>query len=68
MFGELVAGATGRVRQGVGGAGMSFDVLDLAGGEVVDPGGGHEGRLDVAIARGRIAAVDRDIPAESAFA
>ena len=45
---------------------MRFDLL-IRGGEVVDPGGGHEGRLDVAIERGRIAAVDRDIPAESAF-
>ena len=45
---------------------MRFDLL-IRGGDVVDPGGGHEGRLDVAIARGRIAAVDRDIPAESAF-
>lgn len=46
---------------------MRFDLL-IRGGEVVDPGGGHEGRLDVAIARDRIAAVDRAIPAESAFA
>ena len=45
---------------------MRFDLL-IRGGEVVDPGGGHEGLLDVAIARGRIAAVERDIPAESAF-
>ena len=44
---------------------MRFDLL-IRGGEVVDPGGGHEGRLDVAIERDRIAAVDRDIPAESA--
>ena len=43
---------------------MSFDLL-IRGGEVVDPGGGHEGRLDVAITRGRIAAVDRDIPEEA---
>ncbi len=41
---------------------MRFDLL-IRGGEVVDPGGGHEGRLDVAIERDRIAAVDRDIPA-----
>ena len=44
---------------------MRFDVL-IRGGEVIDPGA-HEGRLDVAIARDRIAAVDRNIPAESAF-
>jgi dihydroorotase len=45
---------------------MRFDLL-IRGGEVVDPGGGHEGRLDVAVSRGRIAAVDAGIPAESAF-
>ena len=37
-----------------------FDLL-IKGGEVVDPGGGQNGRLDVAIKRNRIAAVDRDI-------
>jgi len=45
---------------------MRFDLL-IKGGEVVDPGGGREGRLDVAIDRERIAAVDAAIPAESAF-
>ena len=45
---------------------MRFDVL-IRGGEVVDPGGGKEGRLDVAIERDRIAAVDQDISPESAF-
>ena len=45
---------------------MRFDLL-IKGGEVVDPGGGRSGRLDVAIKRNRIAAVDPDIPAESAF-
>jgi len=29
---------------------MKFDLL-IRGGEVVDPGGGHEGRLDVAVSR-----------------
>jgi dihydroorotase len=43
---------------------MKFDLL-IKGGEVVDPGG-QSGRLDVAIAGERIAAVDRDIPAEAA--
>jgi dihydroorotase len=43
----------------------SFDLL-IRGGEVVDPGGGHEGPLDVAITGDRIAAVDRDIPADAA--
>ena len=45
---------------------MRFDLL-IRGGEVVDPGGGHEGRFDVALSRGRVAAVDRGIPADSAF-
>ena len=42
-----------------------FDLL-IKGGEVVNPGGGQSGRLDVAIKRNRIAVLDRDIPAESA--
>ena len=45
---------------------MRFDLV-IRGGEVVDPGGGHEGRLDVAVKRGRIAAVEREIPADAAF-
>jgi len=45
---------------------MRFDLL-IKGGEVVDPGGGREGRLDVAISRDRIAAVDAGIPDDSAF-
>ena len=44
---------------------MTFDML-IRGGEVVDPGGGREGRLDVAIEGDRIAAVDGNIPPESA--
>jgi dihydroorotase len=46
--------------------GMRFDLL-IKGGEVVDPGTGQRGPLDVAVTRNRIAAVDRDIPAESSF-
>ena len=42
---------------------MHFDLL-IKGGEVVDPGGGQQGRLDVAIKRNRIAAVEANIPAE----
>ena len=42
-----------------------FDLL-IKGGEVVDPGGGHEGRLDIAIDGDRIAAVDAAIPADAA--
>lgn len=44
---------------------MTFDLL-IKGGEVVDPGAGLSGKLDVAITRNRIAAVDRIIAAESA--
>jgi len=44
---------------------MQFDLL-IKNGEVVDPGGDHRGKLDVAINRNRIAAVDANIPAESA--
>lgn len=44
---------------------MRFDLL-IKGGRVVDPGGGLEGDLDVAIAEGRIAAVDREVPVEAA--
>ncbi len=45
---------------------MRFDLL-IRGGEVVDPAAGYEGRMDVAIERTRIAAVDREIPSDSAF-
>jgi dihydroorotase len=45
---------------------VRFDLL-IRGGDVVDPGGGSEGRLDVAVTRGRIAAVSSNIPPESAF-
>jgi dihydroorotase len=45
---------------------MKFDLL-IKGGELVDPGGGQSGRLDVAIKRDRVAAVDTDIAAEAAF-
>jgi dihydroorotase len=45
---------------------MRFDLL-IKGGDVVDPGGGYSGKLDVAIKRNHIVAVDANIPAESAF-
>jgi dihydroorotase len=45
---------------------MRFDLL-IKGGEVVDPTGDYNGRLDIAVRAGRIATVDRAIPAESAF-
>jgi dihydroorotase len=44
---------------------MHFDLL-IKNGDVVDPGGNQRGKLDVAISRNRIAAVDANIPAESA--
>lgn len=44
---------------------MQFDLL-IQGGEVIDPGAGYAGQLDVAITRNRIAAVERDIPATAA--
>ena len=44
---------------------MQFDLL-IKGGEVVDPGSGKFGQLDVAIKRNRVAAVDAHIPTESA--
>jgi dihydroorotase len=43
-----------------------FDLV-LKGGEVVDPGAGLSGRLDVAITRDRIAAVESDIPVQKAW-
>lgn len=45
---------------------MHFDLL-IKGCEVVDPGSGYSGLLDVAINRNRIAAVEPNIPSESAF-
>lgn len=44
---------------------MQFDLL-IKGGEVVDPAASLSGPLDVAVRRNRIAAVERNIPAESA--
>jgi dihydroorotase len=40
---------------------MAYDLL-FAGGEVVDVGGGHVGRYDVAVRGARIAAVAPDLP------
>jgi dihydroorotase len=45
---------------------MMFDLL-IKGGEVHDRPAGLSGRLDVAIARGAIAAVDPDIPEQAAL-
>ena len=44
---------------------MPFDLL-IRGGEVVDPGSNRAGRLDIAITGDRIAAVERDLPPDSA--
>src|SRR6476659_7833797 len=44
---------------------MLFDLL-IQNGNVIDVGGEHVGRYDVAITRNRIAAVEPSIPASSA--
>jgi dihydroorotase len=44
---------------------MRFDLL-VSGGELIDPGAGRVGRFDVAVAKGRVAAIDESIPPESA--
>jgi dihydroorotase len=44
---------------------MSFDLL-LKGGHLIDPKNGLDGPMDLAITKGKVAAVDRDIPAEQA--
>lgn len=43
-----------------------YDLL-LQRGEVLDPGAGLHGQLDIAISRNRIAAVEFDLPTEAAF-
>ena len=45
---------------------MRYDLL-VKGGRVLDPAAGYDGLLDVAVAHGRIAAVDADIPETAAF-
>ena len=45
---------------------MRFDLL-VKGGEVLDPAAGYSGKMDVAVKRDRIAAVDANIPADAAF-
>src|SRR5262245_65760785 len=45
---------------------MRFDLL-IKGGVTIDDAGGLSGRHDVAISRGRIAAVELGIPADAAF-
>jgi dihydroorotase len=44
---------------------VKYDLL-IKNGHVVDPANGRDGRFDVAVARGRIAAVDASIPAARA--
>lgn len=44
---------------------MTYDLL-LAGGDVIDVGGGHVGRNDVAVRGGTIAAVAPDLPRDAA--
>ena len=45
---------------------MNFDLL-IKNGTVIDPASGYNGRLDVAIKRNRIAAVEANISADSAY-
>ena len=45
---------------------MQYDLL-LTGGEVIDPGAGLRGVMDVAIAGGKIAAVAPSLPANQAL-
>ena len=44
---------------------MQYDLL-LSGGEVLDPGAGLRGEMDVAIAGGKIAAVGASLPSAQA--
>ena len=46
-------------------AAQQYDFV-LRGGRVIDPGNGIDGRMDVAVSNGRIAAVQPDIPAAKA--
>src|ERR1043166_3835260 len=46
-------------------AGQQYDLV-LHGGHVMDPGNQIDGRMDVAVSNGRIAAVQADIPAAQA--
>jgi dihydroorotase len=46
-------------------ASQQYDFV-LRGGRVIDPGNGIDGRMDVAVSNGRIAAVQPDIPAAKA--
>jgi dihydroorotase len=43
-----------------------FDML-IKGGHVIDPASGVDGRMDIALKRSRIAAVDKNIPLNSAL-
>jgi len=45
---------------------MRYDLL-IKDGHVVDPSTGRDGEFDVAITRGRIAAIDTEIPESTAF-
>src|SRR5690348_11136766 len=42
-----------------------YDLL-LKGGRVIDPANGLDAKMDVAVSLGRIAAVEKDIPADQA--
>src|SRR5690348_531205 len=42
---------------------MAYDLL-IKGGQVLDPGQSLDGRFDIAVAAGRITAIEPDIPVE----
>ncbi len=45
---------------------MRFDTL-IKGGHLLDPAAGRDGRFDVALAGGRVAAVEAEIPPDAAY-
>lgn len=45
---------------------MRYDTL-VKGGQLLDPAAGRNGRFDIALAGGRVAAVDSGIPADAAY-
>ena len=60
----LFAGGPSHAQLGVGGPNR-FDLL-IKGGDVLDPSQGLRGRRDIGIRNARVAALEREIPAEMA--
>jgi dihydroorotase len=62
----------GTIPMGVGGQAQAPDLqaprydLLLKGGHVIDPANGLDQKMDVGVSLGRIAAVEKDIPANQA--